>query len=1207
MSRSATATSLIIKASSDPELDSTVSAIKNNENIGEAMSEPDTWSGSRASLSSRATKPSLPHLRILNCTDGINLDGHPQLSNIAPSLYTRTLPLEPSPDTPSIVEYSDVRRGQRLPKHPVVITTKNGLAHIDSPTSGPLSHLDLAPADKENHLFKPPPSPPLPPPPLHSKQHVHNGSHNNVPNNESTSQAASPLKNRLRKHKHKSVSKKHIHKHTPGLKTSEDHDATHIQRESEHRNNVVLAGSSSANETHDRFDTLNNEKTKGSRPVGRGQYKEPSTTHYVTSLYESAVNLPHSSISLPTAVKTDMDSPHARSLQSNQLDPLTRDPWGDSKIHHNEMKRTKRLRKKPTSPIRSSIPDLFSHVHRQSHDFHGCIMTVHISQTDALVSETNLRHPLVQVHIVDEHTGQYILKSDPARAVTTFNEPVSLDYLLPVITKPFELFQNNTKTPKWNEDIILNETYLHLVRPGRLILFEVLDMLSDFKNTKRCGTDGWHRVAWAFLKLVGAHGQSNTEQKMRLQLFKYPWWLRQGRTINRIPFIYNIFCRKDRRKYQSTLYVKVSAHGRVDTQVVVRRPLGPTEKETGRLTYEQLIRAYNTKKRPGETMLRSLMNLHTETTWRRKKDQQCKIPNKIKFRINGGEMGAFACSFSQNGMMLAVACSNRQTYPIRIYDVLTGERMASLDGHQDLVYQLLWISDDNELVSASADGSVRVWRVFSDGSVREVALYQHPTFVYTASICPLTQSKDLDADIKRPQLLATGAYDGVIRFWKHDPETLSPPSAFTSSRTLAQRSQTHKPIHKLVGHTCNINSIAFDVQGHRLFSADAQGELKIWSSRSLLISQTASLELSAPVPQIDYDCIKSIQVGSGPIHALIMHPGGRNMIIQSKTAIHTLDVRIFRFLTYIKIPDCAMGGGVGSQGKEGPSFLSHARRCPAPIMTSSPHLFGAAAAADATLAEQNDRISAAAHCAGIVGPLSPAHRSHSDPGSLFTRACLSPCGSWILCGAPIGGRVYVWRVETGVLVASYDAPRMRDGDERIRRDRDGSSSNSESSSSDGSDGEIDSKKARQHKIRQHQPTVPMRMAQRSIPGVVHIAFHPKDHYVCFVRWGDSQPVRVWSWDETCAEIGLGKCETTVNEQVALGRTAAALGYLDVDAIVNKSMASRLNLAGSVDDTHSPSRGNWKGQHGPATRLKHGRDLRPQPVQTPDHGREVGID
>ena len=57
--------------------------------------------------------------------------------------------------------------------------------------------------------------------------------------------------------------------------------------------------------------------------------------------------------------------------------------------------------------------------------------------------------------------------------------------------------------------------------------------------------------------------------------------------------------------------------------------------------------------------------------------------------------GAFACCFSNSGLYLAIACIGLKTHPIKVYDVLTSERVATLEGHQDLVYQLNWSSDDS--------------------------------------------------------------------------------------------------------------------------------------------------------------------------------------------------------------------------------------------------------------------------------------------------------------------------------------------------------------------------------------------------------------------------------------------------------------------------------------------------------------------------------
>jgi WD40 repeat protein len=56
--------------------------------------------------------------------------------------------------------------------------------------------------------------------------------------------------------------------------------------------------------------------------------------------------------------------------------------------------------------------------------------------------------------------------------------------------------------------------------------------------------------------------------------------------------------------------------------------------------------------------------------------------------------GAFSCSFSNSGLYIAIACVGPNTYPIKVYDTFNGERIATLEGHQDLVYQMSWSLDD---------------------------------------------------------------------------------------------------------------------------------------------------------------------------------------------------------------------------------------------------------------------------------------------------------------------------------------------------------------------------------------------------------------------------------------------------------------------------------------------------------------------------------
>lgn len=166
--------------------------------------------------------------------------------------------------------------------------------------------------------------------------------------------------------------------------------------------------------------------------------------------------------------------------------------------------------------------------------------------------------------------------------------------------------------------------------------------------------------------------------------------------------------------------------------------------------------------------------------------------------------GTFACSFSNSGIFLAVASISPTCYPIKIYQFETGERLATLEGHLDLVYQLAWSNDDRELISSSSDGSVRVWGFMADGSVQQIAIFLHPSYVYCASFHPTKNE---------PGIIASGCFDGHVRLWKHTPNT---------------KSKSNKPFLKLEGHFSNVNALCFGKDGHKLYSGDGSGLIKVW-------------------------------------------------------------------------------------------------------------------------------------------------------------------------------------------------------------------------------------------------------------------------------------------------------------------------------------------------------------------------------------------
>ena len=103
-------------------------------------------------------------------------------------------------------------------------------------------------------------------------------------------------------------------------------------------------------------------------------------------------------------------------------------------------------------------------------------------------------------------------------------------------------------------------------------------------------------------------------------------------------------------------------------------------------------------------------------------------------------------AFSSSGFYLAAACVNSNSYPLKIFDIISGNRIVTLNGHQDIIYDLTWSEDERLLITASSDGSVRIWDIYEHriNAPKPVAVFQHPCFVYSAKIHPIGTSSDTD-------------------------------------------------------------------------------------------------------------------------------------------------------------------------------------------------------------------------------------------------------------------------------------------------------------------------------------------------------------------------------------------------------------------------------------------------------------------------------
>ncbi|KAK6171988.1 hypothetical protein SNE40_018397 [Patella caerulea] len=493
----------------------------------------------------------------------------------------------------------------------------------------------------------------------------------------------------------------------------------------------------------------------------------------------------------------------------------------------------------------------------------GKILAVTIHRTDKLKNNFNIMHPLVRVHIVDLNTGNYVLKQHKDRAVTSYFETrvESLEQVLPVMTQPFDFRQEKSTLPVWEELLVFNENFNYFIQndPKIIVFFELLDFVSmnrasqQYKNVKQAG--GWHRIGWAFLKILGGNEKLNVDNKVRLQLFEPPsnFKPKPGQVE-----IYQWWYSATRTPYPSTLYVTLKGISAPDMVEPASRSMFPTQEEIGKMTYEDLKKSMNWGSKTREEVKRPM------TSWSRLHGQTCRIPNSLMLTLPAGRKGCFVLKFSHDGRSLACGCKDKDSYPILVYAIPSGELRGEFSGHFGILYDLCWSKRDTQLLSASNDGTVRVWNLHEFGEDADKVL-PHPSFVYTAQFHPRIDG-----------IIVSGAFDQVIRVWDIAGED--------EDAYLKQEIEDHH------GH---VNSVCFDEEGEKLYSADSTGLILVWN-----VYTTEQQSRQAFVTDwTKYQEIKDPELKDIPINFIKMHPSGRRLLVHCRdNIIRMFDLRVQRIM-----------------------------------------------------------------------------------------------------------------------------------------------------------------------------------------------------------------------------------------------------------------------------------------------------------------------
>ncbi|XP_039767110.1 jouberin isoform X3 [Ornithorhynchus anatinus] len=433
------------------------------------------------------------------------------------------------------------------------------------------------------------------------------------------------------------------------------------------------------------------------------------------------------------------------------------------------------------------------------------VLGIYIHRTDRLRTNFLISHPMVKIHVIDQNTGTYVKKEHSNRAVSSFYEQEGVEHILPIMTQPYDFKYFKSRLPEWEEQIVFNERLNYFLQESEdsPIVILFFEILD-------------------FLSMDEA--RANSEVQVQESGFRKIAW----------------------------------AFLKVDPSF---RSMMALQQEQGNTSYCDLQKE-TTKGTESDADDKS----KELVKWSRLPGQVCRIPNRHHLSLRAGERGCFSINFSPNGRILAAACAGRDGYPIILYEIPSGCFLRELCGHLNIVYDLCWSKDNQHLLSASSDGTVRLWKVENQGAPA-IKVFPHPSFVYTAKFHPIAD-----------YLVVTGCYDSVIRVWN------------------VKVKEVHgQLLQEFDGHKHFINSLCFDAEGLHMFSGDSSGLIIVWNTFVKGSSQQHPVRHWGINKEIRENDIKGI-----PISHLEVHPNGRRLLIHAKdSTLRIMDLRILATRKYV--------------------------------------------------------------------------------------------------------------------------------------------------------------------------------------------------------------------------------------------------------------------------------------------------------------------
>lgn len=197
-------------------------------------------------------------------------------------------------------------------------------------------------------------------------------------------------------------------------------------------------------------------------------------------------------------------------------------------------------------------------------------------------------------------------------------------------------------------------------------MFEIIDTVKSLDShqmkveyTSQDTSDTWQRVAWGFLKLVGANEHLNIEKKIRLQLFYSQTKYKKQSNESMVPEIYYLYKNGPRLKYPASLHVTVKSilpPSSFEPGIRSLYSLNENHRQTNLGNKNQESKDDNQFTSNNEINTSPRQNAEntsqTKTIWSRVAGLPCRVPNEKILKLSSTKNGCYSVKFSSTGNYL---------------------------------------------------------------------------------------------------------------------------------------------------------------------------------------------------------------------------------------------------------------------------------------------------------------------------------------------------------------------------------------------------------------------------------------------------------------------------------------------------------------------------------------------------------------------------